>query len=152
MQESWCDNELRSSILIKNENELLWSSADNIILVIYPIKFIFSCLFYSGWIGSGLIRFGLFRVRVYIRSIRVRVSSDLVRFISGYGSNWVNKISGQFGFDLDHYSFGSVQFQISDWNQFNSFLCRLRSDFGSFGSGQSSRITFATFSYNLNSD
>jgi len=23
---------------VKNENELLWSSADNIILVVYPIK------------------------------------------------------------------------------------------------------------------
>jgi len=38
VHESWCDNELRLSILVRNENELFLSSADNIIVVIYPIK------------------------------------------------------------------------------------------------------------------
>jgi len=107
VHESWCDNKLRLSILVGNENWLLWSSADNVILVVYLIKFVFTCLFYSGWsvrvqIGSGLIRFGSFRVRV-------------------------NKSSGQLGFDSghvgfrinsDHYSFGSVRFWIGSISDF----------------------------------
>ena len=124
MHESWYDNELRLSILVRNENELLWSSADNVIFI-YPIKFIFSCLSYSGWIGSGTNRFGFYSVRV----------------ISGSGLYRVNKSLGQFGFDSghirfrinsDHYSFGSVrfwvvQFWISSRNRFNSFSCRIGS-------------------------
>jgi len=48
------------SILVKNENELLWSAADNVILVVYPVKFIFSCLSSSGWIGQVQIGSGHF--------------------------------------------------------------------------------------------
>ena len=76
-------NELRLLILVRNENELLWSSADNVILIVHPIKFIFSCLSYSGRIGSNTNRFGFNSVRV----------------ISGSGQQQVNKSSGQFGFD-----------------------------------------------------
>jgi len=105
VHESWCDNELRLSILVRNENELLWSSADNVILVVYPIKFIFSCLSYSSWIGWGTNRFGSFQVRVYIGSIRVRVSSDSIRVISNFGSIRIITVSSWFGL-------GSVQFRI----------------------------------------
>ena len=53
----------------------------------------------------------------------------MVRLISSYGSNQVNKISDQFGFDSDHigfrlssshYSFGSVQFWVSLISDFGS--------------------------------
>jgi len=115
VHESWCDNELRLSILVRNENELLWWSTNNVILVIYPIKFIFNCLSYSGWIGSGLICFRSFQVRVYIGSKRVRVSSDSIRAISNFGSIRVITVSGRFGF-------GFVQFRISGRNRFNSFF------------------------------
>ena len=67
----------------------------------------------------------------------------------GFGSTSVNKSSGQFGFDLgqvefgsirvitvlDRFGFGSVQFQISGRNRFNSFSCRFGSSFGSFDLG-----------------
>ena len=133
MPESWCDNELRLSILVRNETELLWLSADNIILVVYPIKFIFTCLSYSGWISLGTNRFGF----------------NLLRFISGSGLHRVNKSSGQFRFDSGHiefrsirvitvlsrFGFGSVQFRISGQNQFNSFSCRFGFGFWSFDSG-----------------
>jgi len=83
----------------------------------------------SGWIGSGIIRFGLFRARVYIGSREVRVGSGSVQFISGYGSHRVNKISGRFGFGSghfgfgstsDHYGFGSVRFWVGSILDFGS--------------------------------
>ena len=79
---------------------------------------------YLGWIGLELVRFGSFRVRVYIGSFRVRVGSvqfgsfrvrvyiGSLRFrigsvsdwvISGFGLSRFNTTSGRFGF-------GSVQF------------------------------------------
>jgi len=123
VHESWCDNELRLSILIRNENELLWSSADKVILVVYLIKFVFSCLSYLDWIGSGTSWFGF-------NSVRVISGSDLHR---------VNKSSGQFGFDSCHIGFrvGSSRFniRISGRNQFNSFSYWFGSDFRLFGSG-----------------
>ena len=113
MHELWCDNELRLSILVRNENELLWSLADNVILVVYPIKFVFSCLSYSGWIDLG---------------------TNSVRVISGSSLHRVNKSSGQFEFDSshigfwvnsDHYSFGSVRFWIGSISDFGSKSVRL---------------------------
>ena len=157
---------MRLSILVRNEDKLLWSSANNIILIIYPIKFIFSCLFHSGWIDSGTNRFGFNSVRVISGSglywiNESSVGSGSVRFISDYGSNRVNKISVRFGFGSGHigfrvnsgcYSFGSVRFwvgSISGWNRFNLFSCRFGFDFGSFGSGHSDRVTFARSTRNL---
>ena len=109
---------------------------------------------YSGWIGSGIIRFGSFRVRVYIGSRGVRVGSDSVRFVSGYGSQRVNTISGRFGFGsghvrfevkLGHYGFGSVRFWVGSISNFRLksiqlFLLLVRIwfriiRFGSIGSG-----------------
>ena len=78
-------------------------------------------------IGSGLIRFGLFWVRVYIGSIRVQVGLDSTQVISNFGSIWVITVSDQFGF-------GSVQFRISGQNRFNSFSCWFGSGFELFGS------------------
>ena len=112
--------------------------ADNVILVVYPIKFIFNYLSYSGWISSGTNRFGF----------------NLVRIISGSGLHRVNKSSGQFGFDSGHigfrvitvlgrFDFLSVQFRILGRNRFNSFSCRFGAGFGLFGSGRSIRVTFA---------
>jgi len=65
-------------ILVRNENEHLWSLADNVILVVYLLKFIFSYLSYSGWIGSGTNQFGFNSVRV----------------ISGSGLHRIDKSSG----------------------------------------------------------
>jgi len=89
----------------RNENELLWSLAENVILVIYPIKFVFSCLpIWVGLIrvqiGSGLIRFGSFRVRVYIGSIRVQISSNSIRVIEDFGSIRFITVSGRFNFEF----------------------------------------------------
>jgi len=84
---------------------------------------------YSGWIGSGIIRFGSFRVRVYIGSIRVWVGSDSVRVISGSDLHRVNRSSGWFGFSSGHigfrvksghYSFGSVRFWVGLISDFRS--------------------------------
>ena len=106
MHESWCDNESRLSILVRNEIDLLWSLANNAILVVCPIKFVFSCLSDSGWIGSGANRFGFNSVPV----------------ISGLGEHQLNNSSGQFGFDSghirfwvnsSHYSFESVRFWVT---------------------------------------
>ena len=133
-------NELKLSILVRNENELLWLSADNVVLVVYPIKFIFSCLSYSSRIGSGLIRFGSFRVGVYIKLIRVRVNSDSIRVISILGLIRVITVSGWFGFR-------SVQFWILGRNRFNSFSYRFGSDFGMFGLTRSVQITFIRSMY-----
>ena len=101
----------------------------NVILVVHPIKFVFSCLSYSGWIGSGTNRFGF----------------NLVRVILGSGLHQVNKSSGRFGFDSGHYSFGSVRFWVGLISDFGSksvqlFLMSVRGWFrvvwfGSFGSG-----------------
>ena len=86
MHESWCDNELRLSNLVKNENELLWSSTNNVILVVYPIKFVFSYVSYSG---------------------------NSARVILDWGLHRINKSSGQFGFYLGHMGqFGSLQFRV----------------------------------------
>ena len=52
-------------------------------------------------IVSGLIRFGSFRVRVYIGLIRVRVSSDSVRVSSDFGS-----LQFCFGSVLGRFNFG----------------------------------------------
>ena len=148
MHELWCDNELRLLILVRNENELLWSSADHVIFV-YPTKFIFSYLSYSGWIDSSTNLFEFNLVRVISDSSLHRVSSDSVQFISGYGSNRANKISGHFGFDSVisdfkliriitvscWFGFGSVQFRISGRNRFNSFSRRFGSGFGPPRSG-----------------
>jgi len=82
----WIEIELRISILVRNENGLLWSSVDNVILVVYSIKFVFSCLSYSGWIGSGTNRFGFNSVRVYIWSIRVHIRSDSIQVVWDFGS------------------------------------------------------------------
>jgi len=109
---------LKLSILIINKNELLWSSADNVILLVYPIKFAFSCLSYSGWIGSGTNQFGF----------------NSVRLISGSSLHRVNKSSSQFGFDSGHiefrvnsghYSFGSVRFWVGLISDFGSKLVQL---------------------------
>ena len=113
MHESWCDNELKLSILVRNENELLWSSADNVILVVYPIKFVFTCVFYSGWIGSGTNWLGF-------NSVQIISGSDLHR---------VNKSLGQFRFDSghvrlpvnsSHYSFRSVRLWVGSISDFGS--------------------------------
>jgi len=141
----WCDNELILSILVRNENELLRSLADNVILVVYPIKFIFNCLFYSGWIDSGTNRFRFYSVRVILGSSlhrvnKIRASSDSIRVISNFRSIRVITVWGRFGF-------GSVQFRISDRNRSNSFSCRFGSGFGLFGSGRSIRVTFARSIY-----
>ena len=127
---------MRLSILVRNENELLWSSADNFILVVYPIKFVFSCVSYLVWISLGTNRFEFNSVQVYIGSIRVRVNLDLIRVISDFGSIGVITVS-------DRFSFGSVQFQILGRNRFNSFSCRFGSDFGLFSSGRLVWVTFA---------
>jgi len=133
VHESWCHNELRLSILVRNENELLLSSVDNVILVVYTIKFIFSCLSYWGWIGLGTNWFGF----------------NLIRVISDLGLHRVNKSSDQFRFDSDHigfwvnsghYNFGSLRFWVGSISDFGSksvqlFSCRFKSGFGSFGSG-----------------
>ena len=87
-------------------------------------------------IGSGLIRFGSFRVRVCIGSLRVRVRSDSIQIISDFGLIRVISVLGRFGF-------GSFQFRISGRNRFNSFSCRFGSGLGSFGSGRSVQVTFA---------
>ena len=76
------DNELRLSILVRNENELLYClSADNVILLVYIIKFIFICfiLFGLDWFGSVLVldRFN-FEFRVEISSTFSHVGSSLV--------------------------------------------------------------------------
>ena len=122
-------------ILVRNENEFLWSLADNVILIVYPIKFIFSCLFYSGSIGSVTNRFGF--------------NSDL-------GLHRINKSSGQFGFDSghirfrvnsDHYSFGSVR--ISGRNRFNSFSCWFESRFESFDLGHSCQVYYRSQALSL---
>ena len=81
-------------------------------------------------------RFMFNSIRVYIESIRVRVSSGLIRVMSDFGSIWVIIVSDRFGFR-------SVQFQILGRNQFNSFSCRFGSGFGLFGSSRSVWITFA---------
>ena len=92
---------------------------------------------YSGHSGSG-----------QIGSIRVIFGSDLDR---------INKISGRFGFGLDHFGFrinsgqhdfGSVWFWIgsiliSDRIRFRSFGCRFGFGFRSFGSVHSVRVSFA---------
>ena len=127
-------------ILVRNENELLWVLADNVILVIYPIKFIFIFLSYSGWIDSCTNRLEFNLVRVYIGSIRVRVSSDLIRVISNFGLIWVITVSGRFGF-------GSVQFRILGQNRLNSFSYQFGSDFRLFSPGHSVRVTFARSSH-----
>ena len=113
MHKSWCGNELRLSILVRNENELLWSSADYVILVVYSIKFVFNCLSSSGWIGSGTNRFGPFWVRVYIGSIRVRVSSGSIRVISDFESIRVITVSDRFDFWVGSIlNFGSKSVQL----------------------------------------
>ena len=48
---------------------------------------------------------------------------------------------------LDRFGLGSVQFRISGQNRFNFFLCLFGSGFGSFGSGQLDRVTFARSTY-----
>ena len=77
------------------------------------MKFVFTCLFYSGWIGSDTNRFGF-------NSVRVISGSDLHR---------VNKSSSQFGFDSGHigfrvnsghYSFGPVRFWVDLISDFES--------------------------------
>jgi len=85
-------------------------------------------------VGSRLIRFGSFQVRVYIGSIKVRVSSNLVLLISSYGSNRVNKIYGQFKFDLGQIA--SLQFQVgSVLGRFNfKFLVEISSTLFHVGS------------------
>ena len=74
-------------------------------LVVYPIKFVFTCLSYLGWIGLVTNRFEFNSVRV----------------ISGSGLHWVNKSSGKFRFDSGHvgfwvnsghYSFRSARFWV----------------------------------------
>ena len=75
----------------------------NVILFVYPIKFVFSCLSYSGWIGSGTNRFGFNSIRVVSNSGLHRVNKSLGRF--GFDS-------GHIGFRVNsgHYSFKSVRF------------------------------------------
>jgi len=133
-------HELRLSILVWNENDLLRSSVDNVILVVYPIKFLFTWLFYS-----STNRFGF----------------NSVRIISGSGLHRVNKNSGQFGFDSGHvgfrvnsghYSFGSVRFWVGSISNFGSKLVQLFFmsvrvwvrvvRFGSFGSGHFCQVCF----------
>jgi len=78
-----------------------------------------------------------------------------VRFISSSGLHWVNKSSGQFGFDSGHigfrvnsghYSFGPVRFWVGSISNFRSksvqlFLVSVRVvRFGSFGSGHFCQI------------
>jgi len=77
----------------------------------------------------------------HIGSTRFRFSSDLVRVISDFGLNRVIMV-------LDRFGFGSGQFRISSRNRFNFFSCRFGSGFGSFGSGQLDRITFARSPFN----
>jgi len=50
----------------------------------------------------GSIRFGSFRVRVYTRSIRVRVSLDSIQVVSNFGSLQfrVGSVLGQFNFEF----------------------------------------------------
>ena len=111
MHESWYDNELKLLILVRNKNEFLWLLADNVILVVY-LKFFFTCLFYSGWIGSGLIRFGSFRIRVYIGSIRVRVRFGSCRNSGHYNFGWVRLWIGS----ISNFGSKSVQlFLMSIW-------------------------------------
>jgi len=62
-------------------------------------------------ISSGLIRFRSFRVWVYIGSIRVRVSSDLVWFILGYRSIRFRIIV----FDSDYIEFRVTSGHYSFW-------------------------------------
>ena len=134
-------------ILVRNENEHLWSLADNIILVVHPLKFIFSYLSYLGWIGLGTNRFEF-------NSVQVISLSDLHR---------VNKSSGQFGFDsgyigfrvnLGHHSFGSLQFRVgSVLGRFNfEFRVEISSTLSHVGSGlvsdHSVRVTFGRSSFN----
>jgi len=98
-------------------------------------------------------------------SFRVRVLSDhsgsgqmgLLQVIFGSGLDQINKISGWFGFGLDHFGFrinsgqhdfGSVWFWVgsilvSGRIRFRSFGCRFGSGFGSFGSVHSVRVSFA---------
>ena len=71
MHKSWCDNELKLSILIRYKNKILWSSIDNVILIVDSIKLIL--VVYPNrvesipvQIGSSLIRFGSFRISVYM--------------------------------------------------------------------------------------
>ena len=137
MHESRCDNELRLSILVRNANKLFWSSTDNVSLIVYPMKFVFNCLSYSGWISSGTNRFGFNSVWVISDSDlhRVNKSSSQFGFDSGHIGFWVITVSGRFGF-------GSVQFRISDRNWFNSFSRRFGSDFELFGSGRLVRVIF----------
>ena len=80
-------------------------------------------------LGSGIFRFGLFRVRVYIGLIGVRVDSDSVRVISGSGLHRVNRSLGRFRFGSGHigfrvksghYSFGSVWFWVGLISNFGS--------------------------------
>jgi len=100
VHESWYDNELKLLILVRNKNEFLWLLADNVILVVYLKKCIFTYLSYSGWIGSGLIRFGSFRVWVNNRSIRVQVSSDSIKVISDFGSLQFESVRFNFRFNF----------------------------------------------------
>jgi len=68
---------------------------ENLFLIAYPIRI-------------GLFKYKLIRVQFDSGLHRVKKSlgqSKLVQFISNYGSNWVNKISGQFGFDSNHIEF-----------------------------------------------
>jgi len=98
-------------ILVKNESELLWSLADDVILVVYPLKFIFSYSSYSGWISSDTNRFGFNSVRV----------------ISGSRLHQVNKSSGHIGFrveinsTLSHVGLGLVSGRSIRVIQFGSF-------------------------------
>ena len=104
---------MKLSILVRNENELLSSSTDNVILTIYPLKFVLRYLAYLGWIGSGTNQFGF----------------NSVWAISGLSLHWVNKSSGQFEFDSghigfqvnsSHYSFRSVRFWGGSISNFES--------------------------------
>ena len=63
------------------------------------------------WINSGMNRFESFWVRIYIGSIRFRVSSHSVRVILWFRSNRANKLLSRFGFEL-------VQVWVSDRDRF----------------------------------
>jgi len=76
----------------------------NVILFVYPIKFVFSCLSYSGRIGSGTNRFGF-------NLVRVNSGSGQFGFDSGHIGFWVNSV---------YYSFGSVRFWVGSISDFGS--------------------------------
>ena len=122
MHESWYDNELRLSILVRNESELLFY--DHQLIMLFYLFILF-----------GLDRFEY-------KSIRV---------ISGSGLHRINKSPGQFGSYWILGQFGLLQFQIgSVLDRFNfKFRVEIGSTLPHVGSGlvsgHSIRVTFAKF-------